>query len=109
MTMFDLENDEISQVTGATALGSSIQLLSNIVPAFQNIPALRPIGAIIGLIPAVGPIHKLGDQLINNATGALHSLGTSLGGNVARISLDQHIAEEEASGVFNPLGIFKYF
>jgi len=109
MSIQELTSMEVQLVSGSgTIIGDAIQAINNISPAIMNLPSLRPIGGLLGLIPGFGPIHQFGDQLINQATQGIHNVGTILGGTVPRVSLDNHIQEEINSGVYDKRGILKY-
>lgn len=104
MSIQELNQNEIDEVSGAFLLGNSIQLGANLVSGFLNL--VSPVGELISLIPGVGIAHLIGDAAIQGATDTAYRLGGSLGGNVPQTKM--HFQQELKDGTYNPLGIFKY-
>lgn len=104
MSIQELSQKEIDDVSGAFFLGSSIQFGSNLVSGFFNL--VSPVGKLISLIPGVGVAHLIGDAVIQGVTDTAYRLGGGLGGNIPQTKM--HFQQELSEGTYNPLGIFKY-
>lgn len=104
MSIQELTQLEINEVSGAGIVGNTIQFGANAVSGFFN--AVVPIGKAISLIPGVGVAHLVGDALLQGGTDAAYNLGSALGGNLNQQKM--HFGDELADGTYNPLGILKY-
>lgn len=104
MSLKQLTNLEIEQVSGAGALGGLVQTGANIFAGGLNVQA--PIWKPLSLIPGVGTVHQVIDTGFLAISEGVYKAGALLGGDKDQIKF--HYDKEKNDGTYNPCGVIQY-
>lgn len=99
MAIQELTQVEAEEVSGAF-IGDVFQMGANTFSTVIN--AMAPMWTPLSAIPGMGAVHNAVDMVFLAGAEGAYGLGKALGGKQDQVKF--HYKEEQANGVYNPLG-----